>query len=109
LEIRIAAMPPTAGEQCQKPTEPMADLPLGDDNAGSGSDTIGTDTGYSNEDMRARLLADLIHMAFVCDITRVATLQITVFQSHMNVFKISTDFGVPIRADLPECGHNGDA
>ena len=70
---------------------------------------IGTNTGYSDEDARARLLADLIHMAFVCDITRVATLQITVFQSHMNVFKISTDFGMPIRADLHECGHNGDA
>jgi hypothetical protein len=109
LETRIAAMPPSAGDQCQKPTAPMDNLPLGDDNAGSGSDTIGTNTGYSNEDLRARLLTDLIHMAFVCDITRVATLQITVFQSHMNVFPISTDFGVPIRADLHECGHNGDA
>ena len=48
-------------------------------------------------------------MAFVCDITRVATLQITVFQSHMNVFPISDALGVPIRADLHECGHNGDA
>ena len=37
------------------------------------------------------LLADLIHMAFVCDLTRVATLQITVFQSHMNMFPITTD------------------
>src|SRR6187431_1912663 len=26
----------------------------------------------------------------------------------MNVFKISTDFGMPTRADLHECGHNGD-
>lgn len=109
LEQRIAAAPPTLGEQCQKPPAPAADLPLGDDNAGSDSETIGTNTGYSDEDTRARLLADLIHMAFVCDITRVATLQITVFQSHMNVFKISTDFGMPIRADLHECGHNGDA
>ncbi|HYQ15367.1 MAG TPA: DUF1552 domain-containing protein [Polyangiaceae bacterium] len=108
LELRIAAAPPTLGDQCQKPPAPTADLPLGGDNAGSDSSTIGTNTGYSNEDTRARLLADLIHMAFVCDITRVATLQITVFQSHMNVFPISTDFGMPIRADLHECGHNGD-
>jgi hypothetical protein len=108
LEMRIAAAPPTIGDQCQKPPEPSADLPLGDNNAGSDSSSIGTNTGYSNEDTRARLLADLIHMAFVCDITRVATLQITVFQSHMNVFQISTDFGMPIRADLHECGHNGD-
>jgi hypothetical protein len=109
LELRIAAMPPATGAQCQKPAAPADNLPLGSDNAGSGSDTIGTNTGYSDEDTRARVLADLIHMAFVCDITRVATLQITVFQSHMNVFKISTDFGMPIRADLHECGHNGDA
>ena len=109
LEMRIAAMPPSGGAQCAKPPEPGDDLPLGEDNAGSGSDTIGTNTGYSGEHERARLLADLIHMAFVCDITRVATLQVTVFQSHMNVFQVSTDFGVPIRADLHECGHNGDA
>ncbi|RYZ05881.1 MAG: DUF1552 domain-containing protein [Myxococcales bacterium] len=109
LERRIAAMPPASGEQCQKPLAPPEELPLGGDNAGSGSDTIGTNTGYSNEDLRARLLADLIHMAFVCDITRVATLQVTVFQSHMNMFQVSTDFGMPIRADLHECGHNGDA
>jgi len=108
LELRIAAAPPTTGEQCQRPAAPPDDLPLGGDNAGSDSSSIGTNTGYSDEDTRARLLADLIHMAFVCDITRVATLQITVFQSHMNVFKISTDFGMPIRADLHECGHNGD-
>ncbi|HEX7453982.1 MAG TPA: DUF1552 domain-containing protein [Polyangiaceae bacterium] len=109
LETRISAMPPMAGDQCQKPTAPADNIPLGGDNAGSDSASIATDTGYSDEDTRARLLADLIHMAFVCDITRVATLQITVFQSHMNVFKISTDFGLPIRADLHECGHNGDA
>jgi hypothetical protein len=109
LETRIAAMPPSSGDQCQKPAAPDDNLPLGGDNAGSDSGSIGTNTGYSDEDTRARLLADLIHMAFVCDITRAATLQITVFQSHMNVFKISTDFGMPIKADLHECGHNGDA
>jgi hypothetical protein len=109
LELRIAAMPAGNGGQCQKPLPPADDLPLGGDNAGSGSDTIGTNTGYSNEDQRARLLADLIHMAFVCDLTRVATLQLTVFQSHMNVYPISMGFGLPIRADLHECGHNGDA
>lgn len=109
LELRIAAAPPTTGEQCQKPAEPTAELPVGGNNAGSDSSSIGTNTGYSDEDTRARLLADLIHMAFVCDITRVATLQLTVFQSHMNVFQISSDFGMPIRADLHECGHNGDA
>ena len=108
LELRILAMPPGAGGQCQKPAEPGEDPAVGGDNAGSGSADIGTNTGYSDEHGRARLLADLIHMAFVCDLTRVATLQITVFQSHMNVYPISEAFGMPIRADLHECGHNGD-
>ena len=98
----------TAGA-CQLPPDPGPDLPIGGDNAGSGSDTIGTNTGYSDETERARLLADLIHMAFVCDLTRVATLQITVFQSHMNVLPITTALGTPIRADLHEVGHNGDS
>jgi hypothetical protein len=109
LELRIAALPPVTGGQCQPPADPGPDLPVGGNNAGSGSDTIATNTGYSDEGTRARLMADLIHMAFVCDITRVATLQITVFQSHMNVYPISSALGVPIRADLHECGHNGDA
>jgi hypothetical protein len=107
LENRIAAMPePTSG--CTRPPEPSEDPALGMDNAGAGSDTIATNTGYSDEDGRARTLADLIHMAFVCDLTRVATLQLTVFQSHMNVYPITEALGVPVRADLHECGHNGD-
>jgi hypothetical protein len=109
LEMRIAAMGPMAGGQCKQPMVPGADPAVGGDNAGAGSDKIATNTGYSDEAGRARLLADLIYMAFVCDITRVATLQITVFQSHMNVFPISDALGVPIHADQHECGHNGDA
>jgi hypothetical protein len=108
LELRIAALPPTAGGTCQLPQEPAADPAIGGDNAGSGSDTIATNTGYSDEATRARALADLIHMAFVCDLTRAATLQITSFQSHMNVYPITEPLGTPIRADLHECGHNGD-
>jgi hypothetical protein len=109
LELRIAAMPPPSTGQCQRPTAPPGDPTVGGNNAGSGSDAIGTNTGYSDEAGRARLLADLIYIAFVCDLTRVATLQITVFQSHMNVYPVSQTFGMPIRADLHECGHNGDA
>jgi hypothetical protein len=51
---------------------------------------------------------DLLHMALVCDLTRSFTLQITVFQSHMNALPISTEMGLPILADLHEVGHNGD-
>lgn len=108
LELRISGIDPTVAA-CQVPDDPGQDPPIGGDNAGSTSDSIDTNTGYSNEDLRARVMVDLIHMAFVCDLTRVATLQITTFQSHMNVSAISNDLGIPIRADLHEVGHNGDA
>ena len=61
-----------------------------------------------DEHARARIMCDLIHMAFVCDLTRVATLQITAFQSHMSVLPVSQMLGYDFRADLHELGHNGD-
>jgi Protein of unknown function (DUF1552) len=115
LETRIAQLPPDATGQCQRPADPGTDPAVGGDNAGAGSDSIATNTGYSGEHERARIMADLIHMAFVCDLTRAATLQVTAFQSHMNVNPISAYFDSPIPlnrallADLHEVGHNGDA
>jgi len=65
--------------------------------------------GYSDEDTCARLMADLLHMAFVCDLTHIASLQITCFQSHMNVYTVNVEARSAIRADLHEAGHDGDA
>lgn len=115
LEQRISNLPLQAAGGCKKPNDPGADPGVGGDNNGAGSDSIATNTGYSGEEERTRVLLDLIHMAFVCDLTRAATLQITVFQSHMNVFPITgmldspVALSRPIRADLHEVGHNGDA
>ncbi len=108
LEMRIEALDPGGIPSCTLPPDPGADPEIGGNNAGSGSSEIDTNTGYSEEDARADVLVDLIHMAFVCDLSRVATLQITTFQSHMNVWQVSNDLGMPIRADLHEVGHNGD-
>jgi hypothetical protein len=109
LEQRVSALPPATGGACMLPPAYPTDPAVGGNNAGAGSDSIATNTGYSDEDTRAKLMADLIYMAFVCDLTRVATLQITCFQSHMNVFRVSESLGLPIRADQHEAGHNGDA
>ncbi len=107
LEQRLRAVAPASGS-CQAPADPGPDPSVGGDNAGSGSDSIATNTGYSDEQTRARLMADLVHMAFVCDLTRAATLQLSVFQSHMNVYAFTSALGTPILADLHEVGHNGD-
>jgi hypothetical protein len=115
LEMRISQLPPEATGQCMQLPDPGADPSVGGDNAGAGSDAIATNTGYSGEHERTRIMADLVHMAFVCDLTRAATLQITTFQSHMNVFPVTGNLDSPIplsrplRADLHEVGHNGDA
>jgi hypothetical protein len=109
LEMRIAAIPPPTGGGCEVPTDPGTDPAVGGDNTGAGSDDIRPGAGYSSEHERARVMADLIHMAFVCDLTRAATLQVTVFQSHMSALPVSEMLGTPIYADLHEIGHNGDA
>ncbi len=119
LETRISALPPVAGGQCMVPTDPGADPPIGGDHDGGGSGSVTPGSGYSDEHRRARIFADLIHMAFVCDLTRAASLQITAFQSHMNVRPIADGLGTldgtvrPARwasvgGDLHEVGHNGD-
>ncbi len=108
LEKRIADLSTSGIDACEPPRTVPTDPPIGGDNAGSGSGTIGTNTGYSGEEERATAFADLIHFAFKCDLTRSASLQLTTFQSHMNVFGITTSLGYPIRADLHEVGHNGD-
>src|SRR5262249_29384338 len=106
LELRIQTAPPAATLACAPPTSVPADPAIGAPNADTSG--LGTSTGYSEEDLRARVLTDIIHMAFVCDITRVATLQITAFESHMNTGPISASLGYsPFTADLHELGHNG--
>ena len=109
LEERLAATPPGVGGVCQKPADPGPDPAIGGDNTGSGSDDItSSSTGYSDEHGRARIMCDLIHMAFACDLTRVATLQITAFQTHMSALPVSNLLGYDFHADIHELGHNGD-
>lgn len=115
LERRLGAITNGASGACQMPSDPGTDAPVGGDNAGAGSADIATNTGYSDEHARARAMADIIHMAFVCDLTRVATLQVTAFQSHMNVHPVTDGIDSPVAldrgflADLHEVGHNGDS
>jgi hypothetical protein len=110
LEQRLAAMPPDAAGACELPPDPGPDPAIGGDNTGTGSNDITSpSTGYSDEHTRARVMCDLIHMAFVCDLTRVASLQITAFQSHMSCLPVSQMLGYGgFYADVHELGHNGD-
>lgn len=100
LEQRIQELPPPAQGICQVPADPGADPAVGG-NQPDGQYT--TNNGYSGEEERAKVFADLIHMAFACDLTRSVSLQFTMFQSHMNMYPLTG-----LRNDLHEIGHSGD-
>ena len=99
LEVRISALPPSPGGECQQFTDPGADPSLGG-NQPDGS--YNQNVGSSGEDQRARVFMDLIHMAYTCDLSRVAACMMTMAQSHLNMFNFSGH-----ATDLHEIGHNG--
>jgi Protein of unknown function (DUF1552) len=104
LERRVAAIPPPSVGACEMLTDPGPDPMIGAGQDSNGGDpNFNVNAGYSNEEVRARVFCDLIHMAMVCDLSRVASLQFTMAQSHMNMHPL---IGIPY--DLHEIGHSGN-
>ena len=102
LEIRLAATPPSGGD-CAQPTDPGDDWPI----AGAGVEYNGQGgdgAGYSDEDLRAEVLCDIINMAFACDLSRVAAVRMTTSQSHMQMGAVIGQDG-----DLHDHSHGGSA
>jgi hypothetical protein len=102
LEGRLEMTQPPAEGACELLPHP------GDDPAIGGSVENG-DTGgyagggaYSNEELRAEVLTDLVAMAFTCDLTRVASVMYTMAQCFLNANPL---FGQP--SDIHELGHFG--
>lgn len=75
---------------CVKPAAPGNDPPIA-----SGADaTSALPIGYANEELRARVMTDLIHLALACDQSRVVSLMYTFGQCFMNaepLFGVKTD------------------
>jgi hypothetical protein len=98
LENRLNALNPGGGAECAMLPDPGS-FPIGtavDDN------NYNNTNAYSDEEARATVMADLIHMAFVCDLSRVGAWMFTYSQCFMNLNPI---FG--ITSDLHECSHFG--
>jgi hypothetical protein len=102
LEDRLAAVPPDAGANCSMFPDPGADPSVGGDNSSAGGADYDINAGWSDESARSRIIADLIHMAFTCDLTRSVAWLMTMAQSHMNIYPI-----VNIGYDQHELGHGG--
>ena len=86
LEKQLAAPPPAQTGGCTAPADPGPDPPLGGTSSGRAYDSTDVNMGYSDEDSRARSMCDLVHMALVCDLTRVVSLMFTDFHCGMNMF-----------------------
>lgn len=86
---------------CIGPVDPGADPPLGGQVAGV--DQLDGSLGWSDEDTRALRQIELIRMAFSCDVTRVASLQLTNWKSWMGASNIGGGWDI----DIHEIGHTG--
>jgi hypothetical protein len=86
LERRLAAVPPPGSDICVVPSEPVdpaIGIPHNTD--GDGNLAYLASAGYSDEQLRAETMCDLVHMAFACDVTRVAAVRLTHDQSFLNM------------------------
>jgi hypothetical protein len=98
LEIRLDSVPPIGGA-CFQPDDPGDDPPV-EGSAIEYQGQGGTGAGYSNEELRATLLFEMINRAFACDLSRVAAVRMTWTQCHMQMADM---IGFP--GDLHEMGH----
>lgn len=101
LERQLDAGSPELSAICQQYPDPGPDPAVGGANEGSYGDTFDVNLGWSDEDTRARRFADLMHMAYACDLSRSVAMLYTMAQSHLNVHSY-TGLGY----DQHELGHS---
>lgn len=102
LEEQLAAQAPDAGAGCYQFPDPGADPPIGGNQEAVSGNDFDVNSGWSDETTRAERFADLVAMAFTCDLTRSVALLYTMAQSHLNAY---TYTGQPY--DQHELGHSG--
>jgi hypothetical protein len=104
LELRLAELDLPETPACQMMPDPGDDPPIGDGIDPSGGADYNSyyenANGYSNEELRATVMTDLIHMAFTCDISRVASFMLTFAQCFMNMYTL-----LDMPSDLHEVTH----
>ena len=100
LENLLGAEVTVDNPGCQLPPDPGPDPAMGGDF--SAPFAWNSNDGYSGEDARADLFNNLLRMALICDLTRVATLMYTMFQSFMNAHPL-----VGASFNVHALNHNG--
>ncbi len=104
LESRLDELELPDAPACMMLPDPGDDPPIGDGIDPSGGADYNSyyenANGYSDEELRATVMTDLVHMAFACDISRVASYMLTFAQCFMNMYTL---LGLP--SDLHEITH----
>jgi len=85
LENRLAATDLPDTPACQPVDDPGDDPPIGGAVENGDGGGYANNGAYSEEELRATVMVDLIHMAFACDIARVANLMFTYSQCFLNM------------------------
>jgi len=93
---------PDVTATCAMLADPGQDPPIGAAQPSAGGNDYDTNQSWSDETTRGRVFADLVHMAFVCDLTRSVSLMYTMFQSYLNSFPVTGS-----AYDTHELGHSG--
>jgi hypothetical protein len=102
LEKRLEQIKTPNGTSCKILPDPGADPPVGGAVDGGDKNGYAANGAWSDEELRATIMVDLIHMAFACDLSRVSALMFTYSQSFLNTYPL---FGLP--TNFHELGHGG--
>jgi hypothetical protein len=83
LETRLSGLETMVGGACSVLEHPGDDPDVGGASRAADMGEFIVDEGYSNEEERARVMSDLVAMAFACDLTRSVSLMYTLEQSYL--------------------------
>ncbi len=104
LERRLDELEPLPEGECSLPMDPGDDPPIGDATETASASEYDVQAAYSNEDLRATVHTDLLHMALACDLTRTVALMYTHAHCWLNMYPITGHTN-----DQHELGHGGDS
>jgi hypothetical protein len=102
LENRLDEIEPLPEGECVLPRHPGDDPPIGDATETSSAEEYDVQAAYSDEETRAIVHTDLLHMALACDLTRTVALQYTHAHCWLNMYPLTGHTN-----DQHELGHGG--
>ncbi|HET6583290.1 MAG TPA: DUF1552 domain-containing protein [Nannocystaceae bacterium] len=102
LEQRLDMIEPLPEGECMLPASPGDDPPIGNATETSDASEYDTSAAWSDEQTRALVHTDLLHMALACDLTRSVALQYTYAHCWLNMYPVTGHTN-----DLHELGHGG--